>query len=140
MYYAFTIDEKMMYHTCTCNHCSSFSESCRMEFEHKREAENYGFIPCECIDEICDDKPDLYSETETVCEEFKLKVVRKFEWIYVYTMLGEWKFIPKNGNIKLYHKNTRSHNNQEFHLQFRKDISIQKLIFYIYRHDSLHKV
>lgn len=140
MYCAFTTDEKMMYHTCDCEHIFSFPESVRMTFENTYDAEIYGFVPCECVDIACDEQDDLYNKAEEIGTQFKLKVVRKFEWLYVYTMLGEWKFVPQNGIIKLYHKNTRHRNNQEYHLQFKKDISIRELIFYIYRHDSLSRI
>jgi len=139
MYYAFTIDNDMLYHTESCECCCHFPQYTKLEFEHSKEAELNGFLPCDCTQKHVTSKENIYEYVNSLCSQYQIKMERVYDWIFIKTLISEWKFIPRNGNIKLYHKSIRNTQNQEFHLQFRENKPLYAIIKYICKHDSLNK-
>ena len=87
----------------------------------------------------CSFKYKFFKEVQFYCKQLKLKMDFKFNLFFIKSKFNNWRFeLPNDENQKiiLYHINLLySNNNDDFHIQFRRNISAEKIVKYIYCHD-----
>lgn len=98
----------------------------------------------------CMYKYNFIKEIEEGCRKYDFDYEFKFGSYFIKSKISRWKFdIPTqvNGKITLYHKNLYHCKNPkiDYHKQFTKAITAEKLMLYMYNHDlfkysTFHKI
>lgn len=86
---------------------------------------------------MSDEYLDIYIRTMRECQKRGMICTFSHGFIHIQSKFESWKFEPTNGKITLYHKNSISRKGKDYmdyHIQFRKWISIKDLITYIDEH------
>lgn len=81
----------------------------------------------------------VIDQLEQLTRPYGYTIIPQFDDIIIKTKFEKWKFTPKQGGkIRLLHfdpMNDRLSNQDAYHQQFRRDISLPDLVKYIHEHE-----
>ena len=86
----------------------------------------------DAAEEYCN---EMIQRTQNKCAELGLKCEYSYGNLYITTPYSSWYFTPTTGKIVLRHLSVKSNKHDDYHVQFKKKISPEEIVIYIYEHD-----
>lgn len=82
------------------------------------------------------DIDDFVKLVEKECEKRGWVYDERFGFVYIHTKFESWNFELTNRKIKLMHKNTRHSSSGDYHIQWKKFVTVRYLTNYIGSHEK----